>query len=363
MNSPSNRRHAWSWLPVEFTCGGLLFVGMAASIVMAQENPTASPPPAPTQPAVSLPVAVPEFLPRLSPVEQKILLALSEPTEVAFTDIPLEEALNYLKDLHKIEIWLYKESLASEGIATDQLVNLSISGISLRSALRLLLEPLQLTCVIEDEVLKITTQDSNSNVDKRLVTRTYPVGDLFDSREEGHELVEVIVSGLGLRPKEKDVTHREISIKTPTSEIDSSKSAPTKESKATPDMISSETRLIQESTSGEWYTTVESGTFAVSVKARAIVARQTHAVHDQIHQLLRDLREAKSLAPTRPLAEFDAPRSRIPCEDATRSPIPLDEFSPGSESRTPIPRLRVHGKPELSIPVETPATPKSKPGR
>lgn len=336
MNSPSNRRHSWSWFPVEFACCGLVFVGIAASFVTAQENPTASPPPVPTQPAASPPVAAPEFLPRLSPNEDRILRALSEPTEVAFNDNPLEEALNYLKDLHKIEIWIDKEELSANGIATDQQVNLNISGITLRSTLRLLLKPLLLTYVIEDEVLKVTTKDGKFDERQRFVTRTYPAGDLFDSREEANELVEVIESGLGLRPQEKEAAPRGVSIKT----------LSFAEGAGVPNVPNS-----------------EPGTITVSIKARAIVARQTLTVHDQIRQLLRDLREAKSLAPTRSAAEFDAPRSRIPYEDATRGPSPLDEFSPGSESRTSIPRLRVHGKPDLSTPVETPAPPKTKPGR
>ena len=110
-----------------------------------------------------------------SPNEQRIQTALLEPTEVAFNDIPLEEALNYLKDLHSIEILLDKVALQADGIATDTQVNLNLSGISLRSALRLLLEPLLLTYVIEDEVMKITTQ---VKADEKMSTRVYPVADL-----------------------------------------------------------------------------------------------------------------------------------------------------------------------------------------
>ena len=110
-----------------------------------------------------------------SPNEQRIQRALLEPTEVAFNDNPLEEALNYLKDLHGIEIWIDKEALSADGIATDTQVNLNLSGISLRSALRLLLEPLLLTYVIEDEVMKITTK---VKADEKMSTRVYPVADL-----------------------------------------------------------------------------------------------------------------------------------------------------------------------------------------
>jgi len=50
-----------------------------------------------------------------------------------------------------------------------------LSGITLRSALKILLQDLQLTYVIEDEVMKITTVDL---ANERLSTRVYPVGDL-----------------------------------------------------------------------------------------------------------------------------------------------------------------------------------------
>lgn len=114
-------------------------------------------------------------LKRTTPNERRIQRALSETTEVSFTDNPLEEALNYLEDLHHIEIWIDKLALQDEGVNSDQQVTLVLSGISLRSALRLMLEPLGLTYLIEDEVMKITTQ---SKADEKMSTRVYPVADL-----------------------------------------------------------------------------------------------------------------------------------------------------------------------------------------
>jgi len=114
-------------------------------------------------------------LKRSTPNEKRIQKALTETTEVAFTDNPLEEALNYLEDLHHIEIWLDKAALSDEGVNSDQQINLVMSGISLRSALRLMLEPLGLTYIIEDEVMKITTQ---AKADEKMSTRVYPVADL-----------------------------------------------------------------------------------------------------------------------------------------------------------------------------------------
>ena len=112
---------------------------------------------------------------RDSPNEKRIQQALKDSTEVAFTDMALKDALDYLEDLHRIEIIIDEVALTDEGIVKDQPVNLVLSGITLRSALRLLLEPLGLTYVIEDEVMKITTQ---TKADEKMSTRVYPVADL-----------------------------------------------------------------------------------------------------------------------------------------------------------------------------------------
>ena len=42
MNSPSNRRHSWLWLPVAFSWCGVFFVGGVANRVTAQEKPAES---------------------------------------------------------------------------------------------------------------------------------------------------------------------------------------------------------------------------------------------------------------------------------------------------------------------------------
>ena len=354
MNRPSNRRHSWSWLPVAFSCCGLLFVGEAARRADAQEKPNFGPfetreagriipndatsirrvpltligqvetPAAEQVPAAgrtpdaaappAKPNSAPEFLPRLSPVEQKILDTLSEPTEVAFVDSPLHEALEVLKALHGIEIWLDKESLSAEGIATDTPVNLQLSGISLRSTLRLMLEPLALTYVIEDEVMKVTTQEADS---RRLVTRTYPAGDLFETREEANELIEVFTSGLGLQ---------RIGVTPYSGMLGAARMGTGTGHAGTPVYPAS---MQHAALAPETAKAKDPGAMTVSVKARAIVARQPRSVHDQIHQLLRDLREAKSLAPKQPAATYDAPRGLVPTPDTTRRRTLLDEFSPG----------------------------------
>lgn len=110
-----------------------------------------------------------------SPLEERIEQALNERTEVSFIDTPLTDALEFLSDYHSIEIWINQAALQEEGVDPSKPVNLELSGITLRSCLRLLLEPELLTYVIEDEVMKITTQ---VKADESLSVRVYPVADL-----------------------------------------------------------------------------------------------------------------------------------------------------------------------------------------
>jgi hypothetical protein len=107
--------------------------------------------------------------------EQRIQTALADTTEIAFVDTPLSEVMSFLSDLHNITIILDETALMEEGVATDQPISRELAGISLRSALKIILEPHGLTYIIEDEVMKITTQ---VKADEKLSTRVYPVGDL-----------------------------------------------------------------------------------------------------------------------------------------------------------------------------------------
>ena len=81
----------------------------------------------------------------------------------------------FLRDQHGIPIEIDKKALDNVGVGTDTPVTRNLKGISLRSALRLILKDLGLTYIIRDEVLLIT---SSEEAEKELVTRVYPVGDL-----------------------------------------------------------------------------------------------------------------------------------------------------------------------------------------
>ena len=92
--------------------------------------------------------------------------------------------IDYLKDYHHIEIQLDAANMKQAGIDLDNTqVTRNLKGISLRSALRHLLSQFtdaDLTYVIRDEVLLITTRDKAESF---LVTTIYDVADLVKCQD------------------------------------------------------------------------------------------------------------------------------------------------------------------------------------
>lgn len=108
--------------------------------------------------------------------EREIDQKLRTPVAVNFENRPLGEVLGQLAQLVDLNIWADPAGLAEEGVTTDQPVTINLpKEIQLRSALKLILEPLHLDYVIENEVLKITSAQLRSG---NLVTQTYYVADL-----------------------------------------------------------------------------------------------------------------------------------------------------------------------------------------
>jgi hypothetical protein len=111
-----------------------------------------------------------------SPAEKKIQEELLRPTQFQFNETPLKDVVTFIKDLHGINIELDRKKLEDAGVNPDDtLITRNLSGVSLKAALKLVLEQLGLAYVIKNEVLVITSKD---DADAYLITKVYPVGDL-----------------------------------------------------------------------------------------------------------------------------------------------------------------------------------------
>src|SRR6056297_318400 len=108
-----------------------------------------------------------------NPVERRIYAALEDETTAGpFIEESLENVVRQLSELHDIPIRVDIRSLEEIGLSGDVPVSSDLKGTSLRSYLRLMLEELDLTYMIKDEVLKITTTET---AEANLVTKVYPV--------------------------------------------------------------------------------------------------------------------------------------------------------------------------------------------
>ncbi|MDB5342535.1 MAG: hypothetical protein JWP89_912 [Schlesneria sp.] len=173
---------------------------------------------------------------------ERIELALRSPTDCRFVDESLEKAITTLGQRHHIETWIDIQALQDEGVASDQQVTLAKSGLSLEATLDLLLQPLGLTFVSEDGVLKITTQTTGCEI---MSTRIYPVGDLVGTNYK-------VLS-----------------------------------------------QLLIDNTSGQWVIIdQEGGIITPFPRSRSIIIRQTYKVHREIEGLLTALRQSKKMQVT-----------------------------------------------------------------
>jgi hypothetical protein len=125
----------------------------------------------------------PEHAPRFvgSETEERIRRALNKPVSVDFHETPLDFAVAFLEDSCAIPVVIDSKGLKEIGITPDARVSLRAFRTSVRSALRLILQQLDLTYTICGDALLITTPE---RAERRFAVGIYPVGDLVLCRDE-----------------------------------------------------------------------------------------------------------------------------------------------------------------------------------
>jgi Leucine-rich repeat (LRR) protein len=96
---------------------------------------------------------------RLAPANKWVLPKLADSTTIEFIECPLLDVVDYMKDLHSIEIQLDRRAMRKAGIKPDAPVTQNLEGVTFHSALQKMLGQLGLTHVIQHEVLLITTPE------------------------------------------------------------------------------------------------------------------------------------------------------------------------------------------------------------
>jgi hypothetical protein len=126
------------------------------------------------------PAAADEQVSRYRTAETRIFAALEESTSVELIEQPLADYVDFIRDLHKIEVQVDRRALEEMGIDVDEPIAKRLEGLSLCSALNLILRDLGLDWTIANEVLLITSPDEAKT---NLVTRVYDVGKLIEVRD------------------------------------------------------------------------------------------------------------------------------------------------------------------------------------
>jgi general secretion pathway protein D len=114
---------------------------------------------------------------RLNERELEIKRKLTTPVEVRFNERPLGEVLTTLANMAGVNLHIDETGLIQEGLSLETPVSLNLTHeVMLKSALQILLEQRHLTYLIKNEVLNITSESKKAG---DLYTVTYNVADLI----------------------------------------------------------------------------------------------------------------------------------------------------------------------------------------
>ena len=97
------------------------------------------------------------------------------PTTIQFDGMPLRKALDDLRQIHGLNIYVDEQALLERGIGLDRPVTIKLDQIALKTALNLMLRNLGLTYIIEDGTVQITTPDKTRG---KMTLATHYVADL-----------------------------------------------------------------------------------------------------------------------------------------------------------------------------------------
>jgi hypothetical protein len=112
----------------------------------------------------------------LTEEEKKLIKALNTPITTSFKDKPLQGVLEYLEKTMGIQFEVEKAALDQLMLNYESPVSGSAKGISMRGFLKKLFGDLQMTYVIRNGKIIVTTPDRAAQM---LVVKTYYVGDLI----------------------------------------------------------------------------------------------------------------------------------------------------------------------------------------
>jgi RNA polymerase sigma factor (sigma-70 family) len=107
--------------------------------------------------------------------EDAVERLLRSPVNMDFQDVPLRQVLQDLRAAHGLNIVPDRPALEEAGLSLDRRVSVRVSGVSLKSALSLILHDAGLAYTVREGIVVVTTPAAARG---KLVRRLYPVGRL-----------------------------------------------------------------------------------------------------------------------------------------------------------------------------------------
>ena len=114
---------------------------------------------------------------------------LNETASLDFFDVPLEDVAQELSDLYKVTFVIDSKALEELALETTEPITKELSGVTLHTALSLILEDLELVLSARDNVFVITTEEA-----QRMTTRVYETEGLLHSSDSAIHLIDTITT-------------------------------------------------------------------------------------------------------------------------------------------------------------------------
>jgi hypothetical protein len=204
------------------------------------------------------------FIRSSCPPSARIEHALDSRLDLDFTNIPLRDVANYLRQKLGILVVLDAKALDDAGVIGGATLTFKRKNVTARVGLRDLLEPKGLDFVVDHEVVLITVAET---ANLKTVTVVYPVGDLMDGAG---------AAALGNSPYE-----------------------------ALKDSITTAVRPAS------WDDGGGAGSIAPFAVCKALVVNQTESAQREIQDLLSMIRSGRKNVPERTAAASNAPVLRV----------------------------------------------------